>query len=409
MTSTEETRKHVLDGYRVLDLTQVVAGPTVTRLMAEMGAEIVKVELAPGGDHSRGLPFFKDGRSAYFVQQNRGKKSLCLDPTKERGREVLRDLAERVDVLVENFSPGVIDRFGLGWETLRAINPRLVMCSISAFGQTGPLSRQPGYDYVAQAYAGVMDMIGEPDGPPVFPMLALGDVGTGVHALAAIVSALLHRERSGRGQYLDISILDSYFHCHEINVEMYTASGGAIEPRRSGTQHWAVAPLGVFRGKSRYLFVLGALHHWAPFCRAIGRPDLIDDPRFADNPSRMTNLRWLVEAIEAWLASMPSDEESIRVLQEAHVPVAPILSVAEAVRHPHLRFRRTIRAVPDRVFGEVEIPGMPLRFSEFPEELALEAPFLGEHNEEILTSYLALAPAEVEQLHRDGVLSRGNT
>jgi crotonobetainyl-CoA:carnitine CoA-transferase CaiB-like acyl-CoA transferase len=216
--------KHILDGYRVIDFTQALAGPTVTRLMAEMGAEIVKVEIPPRGDFSRELPFLKEGRSAYYVQQNRGKKSLCLDPKTPEGLEIIKKLIPQMDVLVENFAPGVIGRMGLDYETVKAINPRIIMCSVSAFGQTGPLTSRPGYDNIAQAYSGVTYMIGEPDGSPYLPGLGLGDVSTGAHAVAAIACALLYRERTGRGQHLDIALIDAYFHCHELNVQIFSNS-----------------------------------------------------------------------------------------------------------------------------------------------------------------------------------------
>jgi len=376
---------HVLDGYRVLDFTQVLAGPTVTRLMAEMGAEILKVELAPNGDLSRALPFLKDGRSAYFIQQNRGKKSLCLDAKNPKGLEILKSLVEKVDVLVENYAPGTIGRLGLDYETVKQINPRLVMCSVSAFGQTGPLSNRPGYDYIAQAYSGVTHMIGEPEGPPYFPMLGVGDVSTGVHAVAAIACALLYRERTGKGQYLDISILDAYFHCHEMNVQMYSASKGAIKPKRSGTQHYAVCPIGLFKSKEAYLFIMALPHQWSALCRAIGRPELAEDPRFVDNAKRVENLPQVVQVIEDWLASTQSDAEAMRLLEEARIPVAPVLSIEQAVNHPHLRYRRTVRPVTDRLSGELDLPGMPLKFAEFPDALPLQAPFFGEHTTAVLS------------------------
>jgi crotonobetainyl-CoA:carnitine CoA-transferase CaiB-like acyl-CoA transferase len=398
--------KHVLDGYKVLDFTQVLAGPTVTRLMAEMGAEIIKVELAPTGDLSRALPFLKDGRSAYFIQQNRGKKSLCIDAKNPRGLEILKALVTKTDVLVENFAPGTIKRLGLDYETVRQLNPRLVMCSVSAFGQTGPLSDRPGYDYIAQAYAGVTYMIGEPDGPPYFPMLGVGDVSTGVHAVAAIACALLYRERTGKGQYLDISLLDAYFHCHEMNVQMYSGSKGAVKPKRSGTQHYAVCPIGLFKGKETYLFIMALPHQWPILCRAMGRPELADDPRFVDNAKRVENMAGVVHAIEGWLASTASDDEAVRILEAARIPVAPVLSIEQAVNHPHLQYRRTVRRVTDRAFGELDIPGMPLRFSAFPDELPLQAPFLGEHNEEVLSAYLGYTSEQVRKLESEGVLKR---
>jgi crotonobetainyl-CoA:carnitine CoA-transferase CaiB-like acyl-CoA transferase len=226
--------KHVLDGYKVLDFTQFLAGPTVGRMMAQMGAEIIKVEMAPNGDYSRLLPFIRDGRSAYYVQQNRGKKSICVDLKHPAGLVIAKELIPMMDVVVENFAPGVIARLGLDYKTVSALNPKIVMCSVSTFGQTGPLSNRPGYDYIGASYAGVLDMIGYPDRPPVFPMLGIGDVSTGVHAMGAITSALLFRERTGQGQYVETSLLDVYFHYHEANVQLISASRGAFKPAAVG-------------------------------------------------------------------------------------------------------------------------------------------------------------------------------
>ncbi|MGH7960272.1 MAG: CaiB/BaiF CoA transferase family protein [Candidatus Binatia bacterium] len=400
--------KHVLDGYKVLDFTQVLAGATTTRLMAEMGAEIIKVEIAPTGDLSRALPFLKEGRSAYFIQQNRGKKSLCLNVKHAKAQEILRGLVAKVDVVVENFSPGTIARMGMGYEVVKELNPRAVMCSISSFGQTGPLSHLPGYDYIAQAYAGVTYMIGDPNGPPSFPMLGIGDVSTGVHAVAAISSALLYRERTGKGQYLDISLLDSYFHCHELNVQLYSGSGGAVKPKRSGSHHYAVCPAGLFKGKENYLFILCLEHQWRLLCQAIGKPELVEDPRFLTNVKRVEHMAEVVKIIEDWIKAQASDDDALRIVQEGHVPAAPVLSIEQAVNHPHLQYRRTIRRVTDRAFGEVDIPGMPLRFSEFPNELPLQAPFLGEHNEEVLRNYLSYTPEQVRSLESEGVLQHAD-
>ena len=400
---------HLLSGYKVLDFTQVLAGPTTTRLMAEMGAEIIKVELTPNGEISRNLPFIKNGRSGYFIQQNRGKKSLCIDARHTKGQEILKALIKQVDVVVENFSPGTIGRLGFGYDVVKALNPRVVMCSISALGQTGPLANVRGYDYIGQAYAGVTYMIGDPNGAPSFPMLGLGDVSTGVHAYAAIATALLYRERTGQGQYLDITLLDSYFHCHELNVQLYSGTNGAVQPKRSGSHHYAVSPAGLFKGKDQYLFILCLDHQWSVLCRAMGKPELIEDPRFLNNAKRVEHQPEVIQVIEGWIRSQASDDEALRILHEGHVPAAPVLSIAEAINHPHLKERRTVRRVKDSVFGEIDIPGMPLRFSQFPEELPLQAASLGEHNEEILRTYLSYTPEQVRQLEAEGVLKQDPT
>lgn len=400
------TARHVMDGYRILDFTQVVAGPTATRLMAEMGAEVIKVELAPLGDMTRHLPIQKNGRSSYFLQQNRGKKSLCIDPKKPAGLKILEALVRKCDVLIENFAAGVIDRMGLSYERVSALNPGMVMCSISGFGQTGPLATKPGYDFIAAAYAGVLDLIGYPDGPPLFPQLAIGDGTTGVHALAAISTALLYRERTGEGQHLDISLIDSYFHQHEIAVQAYSASDGAFYPKRSGAHHFMLHPLGIYKGRGDdeyYALVIPPLR-WPEFCAFLGRPEYGSDPRFATNDARMVNHEAVVAFIEDWLQRQPGREAILEQFEKARFAIGPVLSVPDAMRHPHFQERRVVRTVQDRCFGAIEIPGMPLRFSAFPDELSLEAPYLGEHNRELLTELLGLDETEIEGLEAAQVL-----
>ena len=212
----------IFDGIRVLDFTNAVSGPSLTRSLAEMGADVIKVELPPTGDLGRSVPTIRGGRSGFFVQQNLGKRSLFLDVKLAQGRELLEALVVQADVLVENFSPGVVARMGFGWEDVSALNPRLVMCSISAFGQEGPLRDLPGYDAIAQAYAGVMSMIGEPGATPSLVGLSPGDVLTGAQGLAGVAAALFHRERTGLGQKVEVSLLDCYLTCHELNIEMWS-------------------------------------------------------------------------------------------------------------------------------------------------------------------------------------------
>lgn len=400
---------HVLDGIRVLDFTQFIAGPACTRLMAEMGADVVKLEHAPGGDLCRILPVMRNGRSGYFVQHNQGKRSVCLDMRSDAGKAVVRDLIAWADVVVENFSPGVIDRLGFGWDVVHALNPAAIMCSISAFGQSGPLHQLVGFDYIAQAYAGVTSMIGEPDGPPPVVGLAIGDVGTAITALAAINGALFHRERTRgdgarQGQYLDISLVDFYFHCHEINVQAHTVSKGEIQPNRTGRYHPLVAPIGVFKARDGYLMLVALGDQWTRVCKAMQRPDLIQDPRFVDNDARMAHQAELTALIEAWLAGLPSDEAGLRALEAERVPCAPVLSVADAVKHPHLIERGTVRQINDRGLGEFAIPGSPLNFSDFPDDLPLTAPWLGEHNQSVLADEIGMSAAEIEKLATDGVL-----
>jgi crotonobetainyl-CoA:carnitine CoA-transferase CaiB-like acyl-CoA transferase len=397
--------RHILDGYKVLDFTQYIAGPTATRMMAAMGAEIVKVEIAPAGDRTHELPYMKDGRSGYYVQQNLGKKSICVDTKNPAAIELIKELIAKVDVVVENFAPGVIARMGFDYATVKALNPKIVMCSISTFGQHGPLAHLPGYDFIAQAYSGITSMIGEPDGPPYFPTAALGDIGTGVNAALAIVSALLYRERTGEGQLLDIALIDSYFNCHQTAVQMYSLSGGRIKMTRGGKHLSYGAPCSMYRGHDHYIVIIGgAQHQWRQLCDAMGRPDLKEDARFRTGANRVAHTEELYEIIQGWLTSFPSDDAIVERLNEFRVPVAPVLSVEEAINHPHLRQRGTVARMHDQLLGEIDLPGFPLKFSAFPEDLRLGAPTLGEHNGDILERYLGYSIERVEELERSGVL-----
>lgn len=395
---------HILKGYKVLDFTHYLAGPTTTRIMAEMGAEIIKVELFPAGDAVRQIPFLKDGRSAYYVQQNRGKQSLHIDVKTPKGLAIIKELLKQVDVVTENFSVGAMARMGLGWEDIHAINPRIVMSSVTAFGQTGPLSHLSGFDVMGQAYAGVTDVIGDPNGPPAFPMLGIGDVMTGVHALAAIGFALLHREKTGKGQFLDTTLLDSYFHNHEMNVQIASCTKGAMVPTRNGSHHFAISPVGIYKGRERYMFVIGLLHLWEHLAKAMGREDLITDPLYETNELRVENNDSLTKIIEGWIRAQESDEVAQKILEDARIPVAPILTVKEAMDHPHLIERGTVRTIQDPVIGEFQIPGMPLRFSDFPDELPLQASWLGEDNRDILNKYLDYSDDQIDALFAEGIV-----
>ena len=399
----------MLDGVTVLDFTQYLAGPTATRLMAELGAEVIKVEQAEHGDPSRTIPFLKDGRSVYFIQQNRGKKSLCLNFKKPEAIELLRTLIPHVDVVIENYGPGVLERRGLDYEALRQLNPGLIMCSISAFGRQGPMSHLTGYDYIAQAFSGIMHMTGDPDGPPRFVGVAIADGVAGVHAFAALGCALLHRDRTGQGQYIDLSMVDALYHMQSVEVQLYAASKGAYTPLRFGIHHRLSCPQGVFKGPEGYLVILALNRQWPNVARALGRPELSDDPRFSSAGRRAKHKEELIAMIEAWLQSFPTDEAALKALADHRVPAGPVLSIEETVSHPYFTARKMVRQVPDRILGEVTIPGFPLKFSAFPDSLALEAPFLGEHNDEVLGRYLGRSPDSLDALYKQGTLHRGET
>jgi crotonobetainyl-CoA:carnitine CoA-transferase CaiB-like acyl-CoA transferase len=394
----------IFSGIKVLDFTQYLAGPTITRFMAELGAEIVKIEIAPGGDPARMLPLIRDGRSVYFVQQNRGKRSLCLDLSKGEALEIIRGLAAKVDVVVENFGPGVLDKRGLGYGELVKLKPDLIMASISAFGRTGPLSGKVGFDLMAQAFSGICHMTGDPAGPPQFVHAGIADVVSGVHAFGAISAALFHHLRTGQGQWIDIAMVDALYHTHEANVQVYANSGGAYVPMRAGSQHPLVGPYGIYRGPQGWIAILVLERQWPGMVEALGRPELSTDPRFTTGALRGQNRAEMTQILESWMKTFRTDAEVLETLERHRVPAAPVLSVADTVSHPYFAARDMVRRVPDMLLGEVTIPGFPLKFSAFPELPALWAPLLGEHNAAVLKEYLGFDDARLRALGDGGVL-----
>jgi CoA:oxalate CoA-transferase len=393
-----------MEGVLAVDLSRVLAGPSVTRLMAELGADVVKVETPPHGDASRSLPYRRDGRSGYFIQQNRGKRSVCVDLRTDDGRAVLRDLLVRADVLVENFRPGVLDEMGFGWEALQELNPRLILCSVSALGYGGPLSDRGGYDTVGAALSGIASVSGPPGGPPMLPSAAIGDTTTGVHGFAGVAAALFNRERTGRGDWVQVSLLDTYVSCHEINLQAWSGSRGEIVPG-PGTSGQTVCPIGMFRCGGSYVFVACVSPpEWGRLAAAMGRPELTDDPRYATNEDRVRHRDEVLGVLEAWLAEVGDPDVVVARLEAAGVVAAKVLTVPEAARHPHLVARRAVRTVPDDVWGEITIPGVPIRFASVPVDLPLAARELGADNTAVLTGLLGYDPAAVEVLRATGVL-----
>src|ERR1700688_2908128 len=290
-------KPRMLEGYRVLDFTQFVAGPTCTRVLAEMGAEVIKVELAPSGDRVRagGLnpltPEYKDSsQSSYYFQHNHSKLSLAIDINRPGARELIYSMVPKIDVVVENYAPGIIKKMGFVYDELRKRNPKIIMCSISALGQSGPLAYKVGYDYMGQAYAAITDGIGEADRPPAIVTMAIGDVSTGMSAAMAIGFALLHRERTGEGQYMDASLLDTYFHMHEKTVPIVSLRGDKFRPTRSGSLHPDGGTTGIFHFRGdQYVQITSTPHQWPQFVRALGMPELATDSRFKDARGRRDN------------------------------------------------------------------------------------------------------------------------
>ena len=398
----------ILQGVRVVDMTQYLSGPTVTRLMAEHGADIIKIEQAPYGDPVRTLAFHKDGRSGYFVQQNRGKRSLCIDFDAPEGRTVLDELIARADVLVQNYGPGVLERRQLDWKSLAATHPRLIMASISGFGKDGPFSHKTAFDLIAQAYSGLLHLTGPIDGPPTPVGTSYADVMSGVHAVAGIGFALYHRERTGEGQHIDISMVDSLFHAHELAVQGPSITKGRWKAKRMGSRSTMSSPLGVYKSAEGYIVLQVMAAQWAGFCRAMGRPDLETDERFRDMDARHKNAIELNDLIDDWLISLPTDAAAFELLEAERVPCAPVLPPDQAIGHPYFEARGMVRTVEDPIIGTMHIPGNPLRMSAQPEVLTLTAPLLGQHNGEILRE-LGYDDARVAAMEAAGTLRSAPT
>ena len=398
---------HLLSDLKVLDLTRALAGPTCTRMLAEMGAQVIKVESAPAGDMTRQISHIRNPRGLYYVQQNLGKKSLCVDLRDPRGMALVTSLIPKVDVVVENFKPGTLAAMGLGYERLREMREDIILCSISALGQTGPLSHLPGYDFIAQGYSGITSMIGDADGTPYIPPVGMGDVGTGVHAALAVLAALRYRDRTGQGQQLDIGLLDMYYHCQEVTVHQASASDGRLNPTRQGPHLNYLCPAGVFKANGGWVVIMAFQHHWKDLCAAMQRPDLVNHERYATDAGRLAERPVIVKLLEDWLATFPDRDSAVALMQQHQVPAAPVLSVAETLTHPHLVARGTVRTITDPVAGTFQIPGMPLKFSAFPDDLPLEAPTLGQHNAEVLRDWLGMTEDDIGNLQAANVLQQG--
>lgn len=397
----------MLSGVRVLDFTQYLSGPSATRMLAAMGADVIKVEFGPIGDQSRQLPQVVNGRSAYYVQQNRGKRSLAVDQHDPEAIALLVDLAGRCDVLVENFGPGVLDRRGLGWADLSAVHPRLIYASVTAFGKTGPLSHLPGYDLMGQAVGGMMYVTGEPDRPPMYTGSPIADVSAGLTLFGAIGHALFHRERTGRGQQIDVSLIDPIFHMHSIAVQGWSATDGAWHQERAGRHFDAVVPSGTFQGPEGWVVIQVTDLQWPRFAQAIGRPELAEHPDYATAPARRAGQHELIPMVEAWCQTFATDAELLAVLDRHRIPAAPVLDPAQAIDHPYFTHRPMVKQVEDPVLGRLDLPGFPIRFSEREEpDLDPPAPFAGQHNRAVLTELLDLDPGRIEALEARGALWR---
>lgn len=385
LTLNNEGKNKIFEGIRVLDFTRVLAGPYCTRLLADMGAEVIKVEQPGIGDDARHFPYYLDqGDTGYYLQQNCGKKSISLDMKKKETIEILKKLVVVSDIVVENFRPGVMAKYGLDYNSLRLHKKDLIMCSISAFGQTGPYSPFVGNDLTTQAMSGFMDMTGHPDGPPTQVGTSIGDTIAGSHAFGAIASALYRRERTGEGEYIDIAMLDCMFSQHEIAIQSYILSNGEIKPRRFGSHHPTVVPLGAYEAKDGWIIV-GVFNDstWNRLAETMGQTELIDDPRFMGNTARAENKNTVIKIIQEWIKNL-TVKQALDVLREARVLTAPVLSIQELVNDPQIRAREMLVQVEHRKLGSVEIINSPIKLTNTEACVSGRAALLGEHNHEIL-------------------------
>ena len=371
-----------LEGLQIVDLTRVVAGPFCTMLLGDMGAEVIKVEEPRRGDEVRGWAPYLNGWSTYFLGLNRNKKSVALDLKNPQGAEALRRLIERADVLVENLRPGSLTRLGFGFKEMEKLNSRLIYCSMSGYGNSGPRQGLPGYDVVIQGESGLMDVTGASDGPPTRVGIAISDYVAGLYAHLGILLALADREKSGRGQHVDIALLDSIFSVMQLPVGILLATG--TTPRRVGNQHPSVAPYEPLRAKDGEIIVApGNPRLWKRFCTAIGRPDLTQDPRFSNNDLRLKYRSELRSILESIFQNFSVDE-LIHKFEKYEVPCGRVRSVAEAINDPQLLSRDMIVEMPHNDLGIVKTLGNPVKLSRTPCSMRTPPPALGEHTEEVL-------------------------
>lgn len=396
-------RRGPLDGIVVLDLTRVLSGPYCTMLLADLGARVIKVEQPGRGDDTRAWgPPFVGAESAYFLSINRNKESLTLNLKSDRGRELLARLIERSDVLVENFRPGTMDRLGFGYSAVSQRSPRLVFCSISGFGQTGRRRHEPGYDAVVQAEGGLMSITGDAEGPPYRLGVAVSDIVTGMFAAHGITAALFARERSGRGQLVDIAMLDS-----TVALLTYQAAGyfaTSTPPARMGNRHPTIVPYETFgAADGEFVLAVGNDDLWRKFCRVTGLESMAADPRYATNRDRLAHYSELKSALEARLRTRPR-AEWIAAFTAEGVPCGSVRDVGQVLQDQQLLDRDMLATVSHATLGSVRVLGVPIKLSDTPGSVRTAPPILGQHTDQILHTELGLSYEELSDLRAAGAI-----
>jgi crotonobetainyl-CoA:carnitine CoA-transferase CaiB-like acyl-CoA transferase len=391
-----------LAGVRVLDLSRILSGPFATMIFADLGAEVIKLENPRTGDDTREwVPPYQGDESAYFLSVNRNKRGIAVDLKTEQGREIALRLADRADVVVENFRPGTAGRLGLGYDALTARNPGLIYASISGFGQTGPYASEPGYDAIAQALGGLMSVTGEADGEPVRVGNSTADLGAAMWAAIGILAALHARHTTGRGEWIDISLLDGQIASLTYLAGGYFASGEV--PRRYGSAHPSIVPYQALRTQDGHLMVaVGNDALWRRFAPMIGMPELVDDSRFATNPQRVANRAELIRLIEAALAEKGSAAWA-EELSHAGIPAGAINGIDAALVHPQVQAREMVLTVEHPTAGTLRMVGSPIKLSQYTATVRRPPPMLGEHTAEVL-SELGYSAADMAAMRDTGII-----
>ena len=391
-----------LNGIHVLDLSRVLAGPYCTMVLGDLGAEVIKVE-APEGDETRGWgPPFVGNESAYYLCVNRNKRSMVLDFKAQESRDILQELIKRSDVLVQNFRPGTLARFSVDFESASAINPNLIYCSISGFGQNGPLRDRPGYDFMIQALGGLMSITGESDGEPIKVGVAVADLFAGQNAAIAILAALQARAQTGKGQHLDISLFDSQLGMLANIASNYLISGNL--PKRYGNAHANIVPYQSFQATDTwFVLAVGNDQQFERLCGVIGNLDLAHDPRFDSNAERVKNREELINLLKPAFLRKAANEW-LSALEAAGIPCGPINTLDKVFSMPQVEAREMLIHMQHAEIGDLKLVGSPLKFSETPVDYKLAPPRLGEHTEEVLKKLLGYSSEQVMNLRRRRVI-----
>lgn len=395
--------KNPLEHIKVLDFSRVLAGPYCTMILANMGAEIIKVERPVYGDDSRAYGPFLNGQSAYFISINRGKKSISLDLKSSRAIEIVKDLVKEVDIIVENFRPGIMEKLGIGYDVLKEINPKIIFASISGFGQTGPYSKRPAYDMIVQAMSGIMSITGEEGGAPVRVGTSIGDITAGMFGSIGILAALVDREVTGKGRMIDVAMLDGQIAILENAISRYHATG--ISPKPLGRRHPSIAPFEAYKTKNSYVIIAcGNDALWQKFCKLVGREELLNMEAFKTNDDRVKNVDRLKEYMsEIFLKK--TTEEWDNYLNKNGVPCSPINSMDNIFCDPQVNVRRMLVEVQQPGIGKIKVSGNPIKMTGLINELPDDpAPEVGEHNEVLLKKYLGYSDEQIEQLRIENII-----